>query len=162
MFTYTSQSAQLRVALAKRGLSREELAYALGVSLRAVHRWFVEEENQNHRAMSPVQLQEVLYWLGGEGKVEFHFPRSMTGPKAYRLAEQRAKRLAEEARNGPSPGPEGDDLRAEFLEARARLANAKAKALAFANPPDGQALPDWIGVVGKEPDPIFVIRTDGI
>jgi len=159
MCTYTSQPAILRAALIKRGLSREDLAYSLSVSLRAVHRWFVEEENPNFRAMSPVQLQEILYWLNGEGEVEFRLPRSMTGPKAYRLAEQRARRLAEEAKNGPAAGPEGNDLRAEFLAARARLANAKVNALAYANPPEGQELPTWIEIVGDERhDPLFIIQ----
>lgn len=159
MFTYTSQPALLRAALTKRGLSREDLAYAIGVSLRAVHRWLVEEENPNHRAMSPLQLQEILYWLQEEENVEFRLPRSMTGPKAYRLAERRAKRLAEEAKNGPAAGPEGNDLRAEFLAARARLATSKAKALALVNPPEGQELPTWIEIVGDERhDPLFIIQ----
>ncbi len=160
MFTYISQPSLLRAALAQRGLSREDLAYSLAVSLRAVHRWVVEEENPNFRAMSPVQLQEILYWLGGKGEVEFRLPRSMTGPKTYRLAERRAKRLAEEAQNASS-GPEGDDLRAEFLAARARLANAKVNALAFANPPEGEALPARVKVIGDEPDPVFVIQAGG-
>ncbi|HOW75581.1 MAG TPA: hypothetical protein PK959_06575 [Candidatus Competibacteraceae bacterium] len=159
MFTYTSQPTILRAALTKRGVSREDLAYALDVSLRAVHRWLVEEENPNHRAMAPAQLQEVVYWLGGEGEVEFRFPRSMTGLKAYRLAEQRARRLAEEAKNGHSAGTEGNDLRAAFLAARARLASAKANALAYANPPAGQELPAWIKIVGDERhDPLFIIQ----
>lgn len=166
MFSYISQPALLRAALAKRGLSREELAYAIDVSLRAVHRWLVEEENQNYRAMSPVQLQEVLYWLAGQpNRVEFRLPRSLTGLKQLQAADKHARQLGEEAKKyektGRKPSEENGyepDLRADFMAARARLAWIKANALAFASPPEGQALPDWIEVTGDEPDPIFVIK----
>lgn len=160
MFQVNTQSTALRLKI--KNMNREALAFALGVSVRAVHRWLVEEENANHRAMAPSLLQEVLYWLdGAPGLVEFRIVRSLTGKKQLRAAEKRWQDLANEATRWDTN--EGEDARADFARARAQLAWAKVKALRMANPEDGilPLRPGRLGMdlIGDEQgDPILLIR----
>lgn len=166
------QSSALREALRKSGLSREDLAAALGVSLRAVHRWMVEEENREHRAMNPALLADVLYFLAdAPHKVEFRLPLSLTGGKQIRAARRRLEKLGAETKAAldaiaaaPAISPDSNEgdadlLRRDFAFARERLACAKLRALesfAFAAA-NGLENPDAKEVAGAKEDPIFVI-----
>lgn len=172
-----SQPAALRIGMRNRGISREMLASVLDVSVRAVHRWLVEEDSKEFRAMPPQQLAEILYWLAGApSHVIFRFPRSLTGKKQLAAAARRSEKLGEEAKqrslfreyyedpaSRPREGTEeytSRELRDEFLAAQASLAAAKRWALAVVNTDDACITsPDLLEVIGDENnDPIFVIR----
>lgn len=137
IFQVLSQPAALRAAMQKAGVSRETLANVADVSLRAVHRWLASEDLKTHRAMPPVQLQEILYWLQGEGPVEFRLPRSLTGPRELRAAIRRAAALGDVLKSMNLPLGRGLlTPREEFLEAQCRLADLKVVALQLAQIPE--------------------------